>query len=174
MSIRAAHPHQEFPGVPPGYPYQRDLKEDNGTAQALYEPSVANTAFRAKSRVRLPWLIKCLLCGLDCAMIRRLYGSFLMTGENSLENTLRPPYIFSLSPSLTNACITRGSVFKPDSLSFLPTFRHTRCRNQHYYLSNSHYSAILCLVWDLLHSHRTGSRKYPLLCNISFTLANKK
>ena len=54
---------------------------------------MANAAFRAKSRFRLPWLIKCLLCGLDCAMIRRLCGSFLMTGENSLENTLRPPFI---------------------------------------------------------------------------------
>ena len=83
---------------------------------------MANTAFRAKSRVRLPWLIKCLLCGLDCAMIRRLCGSFLMTGENSLENTLRPPFISPLSPSLTNACITRGSVFKPDSLSLYQPF----------------------------------------------------
>ena len=55
-------------------------------------------------------------------MIRRLCGSVLMTGENSLESTLRPPFISPLSASLTNACITRGSVFKPDSLSLYQPF----------------------------------------------------
>ena len=94
-------------------------------------------------------------------------------GEFPWEHVASPLY-FPLSPSLTNACITRGVSFQAWQFKFIRTFRHTRCRNQHYYLSNSHYSAILCLVWDLLHSHRTGSRKYPLLCNISFTLANKK
>lgn len=94
-------------------------------------------------------------------------------GEFPWEHVASPLY-FPPLPFPYQRLHYSGVSFQAWQFKFIPTFRHTRCRNQHYYLSNSHYSAILCLVWDLLHSHRTGSRKYPLLCNISFTLANKK
>lgn len=42
-------------------------------------------------------------------------------GEFPWEHVASPLY-FPLSPSLTNACITRGSVFKPDSLSLYEPF----------------------------------------------------
>ena len=87
----------------PGYPYQRELKEDNGTAPGLH-----NTRFMSQARqtrhfarnecVRLSWLLERLLCRPVCTMIRSPCGSCLMTGENSLENTFRPP---SISPQET-------------------------------------------------------------------------
>ena len=152
----------------PGYTYQRELKEDNGTATGLH-----NTRFMSQARqtrhfarnecVRLSWLLERLSCRPVCTMIRSLCGSCLMTGENSLENTFRPPLYFPPFPfpyqRLPRRIHDSGVSFQAWQFKFIPTFRHTRCRNQHYYLSNSHYSAILCLVWDLLHSHRTAKSK---------------
>lgn len=93
--------------------------------------------------------------------MHNLLGSCLKRGENSLENTLRPPSLhFPPFPfpyqRLPRRIHDSGGSFQARQFKFIPTFRHTRCRNQHYYLSNSHYSAILCLVWDLFHSHRTA------------------
>ena len=167
----------------PGYPYQRELKEDNGTAPGLH-----NTRFMSQARqtrhfarnecVRLSWLLERLLCRPVCTMIRSLCGSCLMTGENSLENTFRPPSISPLSPSLTNACpagyMTRGSVFKPDSSSLYQPFDTLVAE-----INTIFFRTVITVpscAWYGTYSTAIAlrSRKYSLLCNISFTLANKK
>ena len=103
-----------------------------------------------------------------------LVWQFLMTGENSLENTLRPPFISPLSPSLTNACTTRGSVFKPDSSSLYQPF-DTLVAEINTIIFRTVITVPSC-AWYGTYSTAIAlrSRKCSVLYNISFTLANKK
>ena len=134
--------------------------------------------FARNECVRLSWFIKRLLCRLDCTMICSLCGSCLKTGDTSLENTFRPPSISPLFPSLTNAChagyITRGSVFKPDSSSLYQPF-DTLVAEINTVIFRTVITVPSC-AWYGTYSTAIAlrSRKYSLLYNTSFTLANKK
>jgi len=129
--------------------------------------------FAQKCHVRLPWLIKCLLWGLDCTMIRSLCGSCLMKGENSLENTLRPPSI-SPFPFPYQRLHYSGVSFQPDSSSLYQPFDTLVAE-----INTIFFRTVITVpscVWYGTYSTAIAlrSRKYSLLYNISFTLANKK